>query len=51
MNSSTGEVLWSADLGRLINAAPVSYSVSGRQYVAIAAGDSLFAFVADPAGG
>lgn len=50
MNSSTGEVLWSADLGRLINAAPVSYSVTGRQYVAIAAGDSLFAFVADPIG-
>lgn len=48
MNSVTGKVLWSVDLGRMINAAPVSYAVNGRQYVTIAAGDSLFSFVADP---
>jgi len=49
LSSANGRLLWQVDLGRLINAAPVSYGVDGRQYVTIAAGDSLFSFVADPA--
>jgi alcohol dehydrogenase (cytochrome c) len=40
----SGELLWRASLGGQINAAPMSFAVNGRQYVAIAAGSALFAF-------
>jgi len=36
--------LWRESLGGQINSAPMSYSVDGRQYVAIAAGSALFSF-------
>jgi alcohol dehydrogenase (cytochrome c) len=44
LDAQTGELEWRASLGGQINAAPMSYSVNGRQYVAIAAGSALFSF-------
>jgi alcohol dehydrogenase (cytochrome c) len=44
LDARTGELLWRASLGGQINAAPMSYAVNGRQYVAIAAGSALFSF-------
>jgi alcohol dehydrogenase (cytochrome c) len=49
LDARTGELLWRASLGGQVNAAPMSYAVNGRQYVAIAAGSALFSF-ALPAG-
>ena len=37
-DAASGEVLWSLDLGLGISAPPVSYSVSGRQYIALLVG-------------
>ena len=39
-----GKLLWKTSLGGYISAGPVSYSVSGKQYVAIAAGHAMFVF-------
>jgi PQQ-dependent dehydrogenase (methanol/ethanol family) len=40
-NSSTGEVLWQFQCGAGVNAPPVSYSVNGKQYIAVAAGGNV----------
>jgi alcohol dehydrogenase (cytochrome c) len=37
-DQDTGNVLWEARLGSMIKGVPVTFSVDGRQYVAIAAG-------------
>jgi hypothetical protein len=37
-------MLWKASLGGQVSAAPISYSVGGRQYIAIAAGQTLVSF-------
>ena len=44
LDARTGDLLWKAALGGQINSGPMSYSVDGRQYVTVAAGNSLFAF-------
>ena len=44
LDAETGKDLWHIPLGASIKTAAVSFSVDGRQYVAIAAGDALFAF-------
>jgi alcohol dehydrogenase (cytochrome c) len=44
LDANTGELKWRESLGGQINAAPMSYAVNGRQYVAIAAGSALFSF-------
>jgi alcohol dehydrogenase (cytochrome c) len=44
LDGRDGRLLWKAALGGQVNAGPMSYAVNGRQYVAIAAGNSLFAF-------
>jgi alcohol dehydrogenase (cytochrome c) len=44
LDARTGALLWKASLGGQINSGPMSYAVNGRQYVTIAAGNSLFAF-------
>jgi alcohol dehydrogenase (cytochrome c) len=44
LDARTGKLLWRESLGGQINAAPMSYSVNGRQHVAIAAGSALFSF-------
>ena len=39
-----GKDLWHATLGSGISNTPETYTLDGRQYVVIAAGDSLYAF-------
>jgi alcohol dehydrogenase (cytochrome c) len=44
LNARTGRLLWSMPLGGDIRSGPMTYSLNGRQYVAVTAGTSLFAF-------
>jgi alcohol dehydrogenase (cytochrome c) len=44
LDARTGELLWRASLGGQVNSAPMSFAVDGRQFIAIAAGNALFAF-------
>ena len=39
-----GTILWHANLGQQISNAPETYMIDGRQYVLIAAGDTLYSF-------
>jgi acido-empty-quinoprotein group A len=43
-NSTTGRILWHAGLMAAPSAGPITYMLDGRQYVLVAAGDSLYAF-------
>lgn len=45
LDARTGSVLWQTRLGGQIISGPMSYSVGGRQYVAVASGNTLFTFV------
>jgi len=44
LDARNGELLWKIALGGQVNSGPMTYSVNGKQYVTIAAGNSLFAF-------
>ena len=44
LDGKTGALLWKASVGGQINAGAMSYSVNGKQYVAIAAGNALFSY-------
>ena len=44
LDANTGAELWKMPVGGQVNAGAMSYAVNGKQYVAIAAGSSLFAF-------
>jgi alcohol dehydrogenase (cytochrome c) len=44
LNAKDGTLLWKADLGGPMLMGPVTYSVEGKQYVAINAGNNLFVF-------
>ncbi|MFN0103033.1 MAG: PQQ-binding-like beta-propeller repeat protein [Bryobacteraceae bacterium] len=44
LDAVTGKPLWHCGTGGPIFANPVSFLVNGRQHVAIAAGNALFAF-------
>jgi alcohol dehydrogenase (cytochrome c) len=45
VDARSGDLLWKIALGgRQVNSGPMTYSVNGKQYVTIAAGNSLFAF-------
>jgi alcohol dehydrogenase (cytochrome c) len=44
LNARTGALLWKVTVGGPVVSGPMTYSVGGRQYVAVAAGSSLFAF-------
>ena len=41
---ANGKILWHSRLGNVSNA-PESYLLDGRQYVLVAAGDTLYSFV------
>jgi len=43
-NPSTGKILWHAGLTANTSAGPITYMVDGKQYLLVAAGDSLFSF-------
>jgi len=40
-NAKTGKKLWRYNLGAGVNAPPITYSVNGKQYVAVAAGGNF----------
>ena len=44
LDALTGKVLWQANVGGSIVAAPMTYSVNDKQYVAVSAGRGLFVF-------
>jgi alcohol dehydrogenase (cytochrome c) len=44
LDARSGAELWKMPVGGQVNAGAMSYAVNGKQYVAIAAGQSLFAF-------
>jgi alcohol dehydrogenase (cytochrome c) len=44
LNARTGALLWKSTVGGQVASGPMTYAVGGRQYVAVAAGSSLFAF-------
>jgi alcohol dehydrogenase (cytochrome c) len=44
LDARTGALLWKFPVGGQVQSGPMTYSVGGRQYVAVAAGSSLFAF-------
>jgi alcohol dehydrogenase (cytochrome c) len=44
LDARTGDLLWKAALGGQVNSGPMSYAINGRQYIAVAAGNALFAF-------
>jgi len=44
LDARTGALLWKQNLGGDIIAGPISFQVDGKQYVSIAAGNSLFTY-------
>ena len=48
LDARTGTLLWKAPVAGIVQAAPMSYAIAGRQYVAIAAGNSLYAYALRP---
>ena len=44
LDARNGALLWKAAVGGAVASGPMTYSVGGRQYVAVAAGNSLFTF-------
>ncbi len=44
LDAVTGAELWHMNVGGRVHAGPISYAVDGKQYVAVAAGNVLFAF-------
>jgi alcohol dehydrogenase (cytochrome c) len=44
LNARTGEQLWRATVGGQVVAGPIAYRVNGTQYIAIAAGNTMFTF-------
>jgi alcohol dehydrogenase (cytochrome c) len=44
LDARTGKALWRFQTGGSISAPPISYSLDGRQYIAVAAGQTMIAF-------
>jgi alcohol dehydrogenase (cytochrome c) len=44
LDAATGKPLWHFQMGGAVYASPMAYAVDGKEYVAIAAGSSLYAF-------
>jgi alcohol dehydrogenase (cytochrome c) len=44
LDARTGNLLWRASVGGQINAGAMSYAVNGKQYIAIAAGNTVFSY-------
>ena len=44
LDARSGALLWKATVGGVVASGPMTYAVRGRQYVAVAAGSSLFTF-------
>src|SRR5262252_8862389 len=48
LDAKSGALLWKAPVAGIVQAAPMSYAIRGRQYVAIAAGISLYSYALRP---
>jgi len=48
LDARNGNLLWKVNLGGGVASGAMSYSVNGKQYVAVAAGSSLYAFAVRP---
>jgi alcohol dehydrogenase (cytochrome c) len=44
VDAKTGQSLWHFNTGQSMHASPMSYGISGKQYVAISAGSDIFSF-------
>ena len=44
LDATTGKHLWHVQTGAQPEASPISYAIGGRQFVAIAAGNTVYAF-------
>ena len=44
LNAATGALLWHVNLGGTVASGPVTYSVDGRQYVAVCGGSAMYGF-------
>jgi alcohol dehydrogenase (cytochrome c) len=44
LDARTGQLLWQRTLPGSVEGSPMSYSVANKQYIAVAAGNTLFAF-------
>jgi glucose dehydrogenase len=44
LDARNGTLLWKAAVGARVSSGPMTYSVGGRQYVVVCAGNALFAF-------
>jgi alcohol dehydrogenase (cytochrome c) len=44
LDGRTGELLWKANVGGSVTSGPISYSVNGRQYIAVSGGNSLLVY-------
>ena len=42
-DADTGKILWETILGNVISSSTITYSVNGRQYIAVIAGENLAA--------
>ncbi len=52
VDARTGHHLWHYSMGQMLTASPITYSVNGKQYVAIASATDVFAFaLPEPASG
>jgi len=44
-DADTGKELWKVNLGARVRGSPISFLLDGRQYIAVAAGYSMFVFL------
>ena len=44
LDARTGKLLWERSLAGSVHSTPMTYSIAGTQYVAVTAGNNLFAF-------
>ena len=44
LDAASGKALWHFQMGGAVYAAPIAFSVDGKEYVAIAAGSAVYAF-------
>ena len=44
LDARSGKVLWKFQTGGIVIAPPITYTLSGKQYVAVAAGDAVLTF-------
>jgi alcohol dehydrogenase (cytochrome c) len=44
LDAQSGKLLWKSPVAGIVQAGPMSYAINGRQFVAIAAGNTLYAY-------